>query len=59
MTVGGHHVPVIAWNEPGGLTSRGTVVVIAGRGDLARARLRSGTGRDDDESPWAAVGGQS
>lgn len=43
MTVAGHHVQVIAWNEPGALTLRGTVVVIAGREDLARARLRSGT----------------
>ncbi len=31
MTLADQHVPVIAWDEPGGLIPRGTVVVIPGR----------------------------
>ena len=42
MTLAGQHVPVIAWDEPGGLIPRGTVVVIPGRGELPAVYERFG-----------------
>jgi alpha-beta hydrolase superfamily lysophospholipase len=42
MTLADQDVPVIAWNEPDGLTPRGTVVVIPGRGELPAVYERFG-----------------
>lgn len=42
MTLADQDVPVAAWNEPDGLISRGTVVVIPGRGELPTVYERFG-----------------
>jgi predicted alpha/beta-hydrolase family hydrolase len=42
MTVADQHVPVTVWNEPDGLTPRGTVVVIPGRGETPAVYERFG-----------------
>ena len=42
MTLADQHVPVAAWDEPGGLIPRGTVVVIPGRGETPAVYERFG-----------------
>ena len=42
MTLADQDAPVIAWDEPGGLIPRGTVVVIPGRGETPAVYERSG-----------------